>query len=485
MEDGNLDFHCLSWVDPIGRLFWKDGNLYRGIRQPRAGLYRDLLAEGFIRELVDRQLLVDTWATEWTTSEFPLIVRHRVLPVVSFVSEWCGSQLKAAALSILELELALRPRGLTLRDINPWNLLFDGVHPLYVDFSSIAPLPDQDYWASNNEFNEFYLYPLLLFEHGLSRVARRLLCDPWTGIKANDLQLMGILPKPRRSQRDVAYSKAKQLGGALIPPALRPIVKQSARAILNLSRRDHDSTDTVSQILALRDRVAKLAVIGPQTRWAGYYENNFPDFTPSKKWTSKHHSIYSVIEEVKPQTLLDIGANRGWYSQMAASRGVRVIAADSDETSINELYSDAKTAKLGIHSVFMDIRFPEPAQGPGYKLFESAAQRFKSDMVLALAIVHHMTFAWDMSFQQTVENLAMFSTKWLVVEFIGRNDPAVQRLWKSKLSNSPWYNLETFKAALGRHYTIVKQVPSDSGGLDLIDYGPDDRTILVCQKKTA
>ena len=132
----------------------------------------------------------------------------------------------------------------------------------------------------------------------------------------------------------------------------------------------------------------------------------------------------------------------------------------------------------------MDIRFPEPAQGPGYKLFKSAAQRFKSDMVLALAIVHHMIFAWDMSFQQMVENLAMFSTKWLVMS-IGPNDPVVQRLWKSKLSNWPWYNLETFKTALGRYYNIVKQLPSDSGGLDLIICGPDDRTILVCEKKTA
>ena len=204
-------------------------------------------------------------------------------------------------------------------------LLFATCSITYVDFSSIAPLPDQDYWASINEFNEFYLYPLLLFEHGLSRVARRLLCDPWNGIKANDLQLMGILPKPKRSQRDVAYSKAKQLGGALIPPASRPIVKQSARAVLSLSGRHHDSADTVSQILALRDRVAKLAVIGPQTRWAGYYENNFPDFTPSKEWTSKHHSIYSIIEEAKPQTLLDIGANRGWISICGVTRGVYLL----------------------------------------------------------------------------------------------------------------------------------------------------------------
>jgi hypothetical protein len=249
-----------------------------------------------------------------------------------------------------------------------------------------------------------------------------------------------------------------------------------------LERKAQERGDALPHITALRDRVAAMPTGGSPTPWDGYYQNNFPEFTPSGKWTSKHKSIHSIIEQTRPKSLLDVGSNRGWYSQMAASRGVRVIAADSDESAVNELYANTVAAQLPIHTVFMDVRFPEPAQGPAYKFFDAATQRFRSEMVLALAVVHHLAFTWHLSFDQIIENFDGFSSRWLAIEFVGPNDGVVKRLWKN--INYPWYTLDNFIACLQRRYVILNQFPSDSGGLDIgADMGPDDRVVLLCEKR--
>jgi len=53
--------------------------------------------------------------------------------------------------------------------------------------------------------------------------------------------------------------------------------------------------------------------------------------------TAKHQLDCADPRGDAPRTLLDLGANRGWYSQLAAHHGVRSSRADSDETSLNEL----------------------------------------------------------------------------------------------------------------------------------------------------
>jgi hypothetical protein len=480
-ENESLEFHDLSWTDPVGRLFWRDGNLFRGIRAQWAGFYRELLLKEVIQELVERKLLIDTWIADFSTEEFPLVVQHRVLPVISFPSEWCAGQLKAAALMIIDLEKALRAYNATLIDINPWNILFDGARPLYVDFSSIAPLSHKSEWKGRHEFRQFYLNPLLLFGRGLPRVARRLLCDPWIGITDLDIARMNLGRKAAALTSRVRSAK-KWIVRNAVPLKLRPALRDSTQALRRSWQTARQFSDMLPTLSALRDQVDRMPVLGPNTQWAGYYVKNFPEFTPSDKWTAKHHAIFEILGKTGPKTLLDIGANRGWYSQLAASRGIRVIAADSDESSVNELYQDANSQRLGIFTISLDIRFPEPAQGPAYKFFPPATERFKSEMVLGLAIVHHLVFTWHLSFDQIVDALDAFSSRWLVVEFVGPADGVVKRLWNHM--KFPWYNLENFSASISRRYRIVEQFSSDSGGLDAgcPNTGPDDRTMLLCEK---
>ena len=465
-------------------MFWRDDNLYRGIRPEHAHFYRSLLNKGVIQGLIEKGLLIDTWAVDDSTDEFPLILQHRVIPTVTFPAEWCQSHFKAAALIALDLEIAARRHDFTVSDINPWNVLFDNVHPYFVDLSRIIPISEtagKHAWLGQQQFYEFYLNPLSLFRQGLSRVARRMLYDPAQGISADE-RIGGL--KNLTPFREWAYQGAKRLAKTVIPVPLHAPVGRAVRKLVSRAPNRIDvSADFLPKIIALREKVAALDQVTSSR--AGYYDDNFPEFTPSERWTAKHHSIFRILTEARPKTVFDIGSNRGWYAQLAAHCGARVIAADRDERSLNDLYKDATNSHLAITPVYMDVRFPEPAQGPGYHMMPAASERFRSEMVFALALVHHLVFWWQMSFEQISETLAMFTSRWLAVEFIGPEDEVVRRYGGA---NSECYRLDKFVASLSRYFNVIKHFPSDWGGLPYRDGSGAtacDRTILFCERKLA
>src|SRR6266496_1046682 len=450
-----MEFHPISFGDPGGRVFWWKGQLCRGIHPERSQFYQDLFAQGTISDLVKRKLLIETSETDWTTKEFGLVLQHRVIPVVSYAPEWCASMLRAAALCVLDLELALGEHNLTLQDAHPGNVLFEGTKPCYVDFASIVPLTADGDWPAYDEFCRFFVYPLLLCSAGHSRVARWLLHDYDKGVLATEVDRFGRSAFSRRPLWQHLRLAAKKCTPRLLHPLLGHSWRRCSLRKKNLAAK---SADRLADLRRLRKRVEQIPISMPRTAWSEYYEDCFPPFTPSAQWTPKHDSFLRIITELRPRTLLDVGSNRGWFSQLAARLGVQVIASDVDDPSLNKLFRDASAESLPILPIFMDIRSPEPAYGLTYEWFAPATERFRSDMVLALAVVHHLVFTQKLNFGQIAKALSAFCKRWLVVEFIGPADRYV-REWNPE--RYPWYHLDAFLAALGKQYARIRQFPSN------------------------
>src|SRR5919198_1873929 len=142
-----VKFHPHSFADADGRLFWWQGELYRGLGAEWATLFRRLLQQGIIQRLIDKGLLVETEPTALTMDGYEMVVRHRLLPFVSYPEEWCPAMLKDAALALTELLTELAKVGLTLKDSHPWNVLFDQGRPVYVDLTSITSIKDPGVWS--------------------------------------------------------------------------------------------------------------------------------------------------------------------------------------------------------------------------------------------------------------------------------------------------------------------------------------------------
>jgi SAM-dependent methyltransferase len=462
-------FHPLSFVDPSGRLFWWKGQLYRAISAERAPLYRRLFDEGIVQRLVNKGLLIETEITSLQIDGYEMVLRHRELPFVSYPYEWCAAMLKDAAITIIDIEIELAQHGLTLQDAHPWNVLFDGPKPIYVDFGSIVPAQASTLWPAYDEFCRFFVYPLYLMSQGYGRIARWLLHDYDQGVLKSDLVALTRKSSLGLRAKDVAMqllSMAKQR----VPRRFRPGLKKGL-ALVNskLLRLPAVTQFRLGFLQQVRREVEGISVPSLRTEWSEYYDGSFPSFSPSDDWTVKHVSVHQVLSDLRPDSVLDIGSNRGWYSQLAALLGSRVVAFDADESCITQLYYDSKEKNLPILSLIMDFRNPSPGYGLCNQWLAPAIERLKCDMVLALALVHHLVFKQRLNFDQIVNGLSVFSKRWLLVEFIPSDDRYVREWWSEKFS---WYTLDNFIGALKKRFHIMRILPSY----------PEPRVLLLCEK---
>ena len=219
---GGVEFHPHSFADSHGRLFRWKGELYRGIRVEQADFFSRLFRDGVIQDLIERGLLIETEPTALKLDGYELIVRHKSVPFPSYPNEWCAGMLKDASVCMLDLQIELTRRNLSLKDAHPWNILFDGFKPVFVDLTSIVPLGENSTWPAYDEFCRFCYYPLILMCHGRERVARSLIAE-YEGVLRSDLSVL-----PRRF--------------ALSPFALRKVIDRVLKPVRLLKKIDAQSS---------------------------------------------------------------------------------------------------------------------------------------------------------------------------------------------------------------------------------------------------
>ena len=67
----------------------------------------------------------------------------------------------------------------------------------------------------------------------------------------------------------------------------------------------------------------------------------------SADFETKERIVRSVIEDVKPKTVLDVGCNTGNFSRIAAELGATVVAIDTDEKSVGRVWRRSEERRVG------------------------------------------------------------------------------------------------------------------------------------------
>ncbi len=153
------------------------------------------------------------------------------------------------------------------------------------------------------------------------------------------------------------------------------------------------------------------------------------------------------------KTLLDIGANGGFFSIWACQTGAsQVVSLDMDEDYLS-LIRKAQT-----HLGFGQIR-----------AVNCLAQDWEepADMVLAFAMIHWL-YSCTASFgslDRAVAKLASLTRVVLLIEWVAPDDPAIlffkHTEWNRAQAQGP-YSLEAFEAALRKHFHKVEIVGATS-----------------------
>jgi len=98
--------------------------------------------------------------------------------------------------------------------------------------------------------------------------------------------------------------------------------------------------------------------------------------------------------------------------------------------------------------------------------------RGHADLVLALALVHHLAIANNVPLGSIAESFAKIGNH-LLIEFVPKEDSQVKRLLRTREDIFDTYTLEGLLQAFGPHYKLVKQTPIANS----------QRTMLLFQAK--
>jgi hypothetical protein len=95
------------------------------------------------------------------------------------------------------------------------------------------------------------------------------------------------------------------------------------------------------------------------SHWSRYSEKN--SYTSSSA-AKKFEVIEKVLAKIRPSQCLDIGSNTGAFSKLALQHSERVIAVDSDSSSINHLYLRSRN-EIGPFLFVSDLANSSPFLG--------------------------------------------------------------------------------------------------------------------------
>jgi hypothetical protein len=148
------------------------------------------------------------------------------------------------------------------------------------------------------------------------------------------------------------------------------------------------------------------------------------------------------------------------------------VAIDADPQVIDRLYGELKAAgERKILALVNDLADPSPDRGWRGRERQALAGRQAPDLILGLALLHHLVIGSNLPLAEVLEWLAGFGAE-VVLEFVAKEDPMVQRLLLNKTDQFDDYERPTFESYLARHFDTVARHELASGTRTLYHLSP-------------
>lgn len=439
----DLILHPASFKDPAGFVFQYNGKVYRQVNQSYADNYRLLMQSGLCDKLVQKKWLLShteindnlTGRDNWYLTLLP-----EQLPFISYAYEWSFDMLRDAALLTLKINKAAIEHGLVLKDATPFNIQFYKGKPVFIDTLSFEKYDETKPWIAYRQFCECFLFPLYL-THYTGMDATRLLSVYPDGLPV--AVVATLLPFKSRFDLSVWMHvhlqkniQQKNTGNKQVQVAF---TKKKLLLLLN----------------GLTETIKRLSIDSGVTTWSNYYTETIL----SAAYLQEKEKIFrEYLTPISFNSALDLGANDGYFSKIAAEKGSRVIATDFDSKCINTLYKEIKTNKITtITPLVIDISNPSPAIGFNNKERTSFIDRVQSDLVLALALIHHLVFGKNIPLVMLPEFFASLTSQYLIIEFVPFEDEKVKLLIQNKEQYHKDYSVNVFEEVFSIRFSIIQK----------------------------
>jgi hypothetical protein len=411
-----------SFRDTRGRVCVRGGRILRMLSPLGAEDWQALNASPAWAALQRESMVVRTWEPTDVQPEPPAVavLEHAPVSFVSYPFEWPFSLLKDAALLYLHLLQKLLPAGFTLVDGTSRNILFEGLQPIFIDVLSMAPRRGGVAWLGFNQFLETMAYPLMLTAH------KRISYHAWL-----------------RGSPDLALPVA-EMGNLLgwadsLRPGVMTLVKLR-RLLERVSEREdidgqlhgigamEDPDVVMHTVKRLETVINRLKPQWPRSFWSSYEKciaMNYGD----EAHRLKQGAVDTFVRRAATGGIVwDLGCNTGEYSAIAAQYARLVVAVDGDHAVADAVCELARTRQLrNVLPLVADVAWPSPSLGWNTEECRGLWSRGPADLVLALALGHHVVLGRHVPCEMLLETIARLG-RHCVFEFIDPEDPQAERM---------------------------------------------------------
>lgn len=451
-----------SFRDPHGFVFRRGSVLYRQVNEVHRRHFDRFIESGLYDRLVADVLLVPHEDVDLSLAAAPdayRIILPEQIPFISYPYEWSFSMLRDAALATLRIQELALDQGMSLRDATAYNLTFHKGRPLFLDTTSFEILRDGQPWVAYRQFCQHFIAPLVLSSLRDARLGQlsRLFIDGVPLDLASALLPARAWAKPGIALHIRMHARSQRRHEADGAPASGKTRSFSVNAFRGV-------------IASLRRTIERLDGQAGVSAWREYYQE--ADHYSAEAAERKEALVRVWMDEIGPRTVWDLGANTGRFARLASGAGIETLAFDVDPFCVDEMYRTAR-AESDEHLLPLVQDLSNPSTGIGWEGRERTAleDRGPADLILALALIHHLTIANNLSFPSILDQLARLG-RWAIVEYVPKDDPKVQLLMANREDVFSGYTVERFESAADARFHIQHREQVADSGRTLYLLGP-------------
>lgn len=402
-----------SFRDPASHIVFEGDRVLRLLDERGLAGWTALSSTEFFSRATGDGRLIASKPVEQPDSDAAGALEHPRIPFISYPFEWTFTMLKDAALLQLDLLAEALAEGITIKDATPYNIQFIDGRPTFIDIGSFEAYTAGEPWIGYRQFTRQFLFPLML------RSYAGIPFQPWLrgnpeGPAAGDMRnVLGFWQRLRPSTLMHVSLQARmeeRMSGASVRSDLKT-AGFSAELIL-------------ANVRKLRSLIEGMEWSGSHDGWIEYESCQHV----GRDRQAKSEFLSKALATHAPERVIDLGANDGHFSQIAAVSGAVTIAVDGDEPVLDALYRRGSGAAI----VLSDLTNPSPSQGWAEVERPGLIERARPDLVIAYGLIHHLIYTASIPPASVVGWLASFQCP-VVIEFVAPHDEMVEKLTANKM----------------------------------------------------
>lgn len=383
-------------------------------------IYQTIDPIGKTKELVEKKLFPKTKIHKRNKN---LFLYHEKKMYCTKPKEWTLGMLKDAILSMLEVDIILQKYGFTIKDFHFDNIAFSQGKPYFIDFGSIV---------DKNTHSSLYLDEFIY----------------------NILPLLQVQKSYYISLRYLSDEKRERFFGITSNQHI-PLIIHIYKFLVKLNNFIYKKTSftyfkTKNNPHIYKKYIENIYTPVIHSKWENYHQdflNNFDN--PDQRFLS----LIQEIKQFSPETILDIAGNSGYFALLCSKKIPmikNIYCCDCDYNAINNLYKFIKSHNeiTNVTPVLMNIAFPVRTSGDSHYI------RFKSDIVCALAVTHHLFLSQFINPDYFFSEIRKYTKKVAIIEFM----PLGLYNGISSLPVPIWYTKSWFERHFLKYFKKIKEI---------------------------